>query len=93
MGSSVTLEQKQQWMRERNSPTGGTPRFTTPTERHYSVAEIAEMWSLSDDAVRKIFEREAGVLVIGGAGGGRRYRTLRIPASVLERVHRRLTNI
>jgi hypothetical protein len=52
------------------------------------------MWTLSDDAVRKMFETEAGVLVIGRASGGaRRYRTLRIPTSVLECVHRRLTNV
>jgi hypothetical protein len=94
MGSTVTLEQKQRWMRERTPRACGVaPAYaTSPTERHYTVTEVAEMWTLSDDAVRKMFEREAGVLVIGGVGGrARRYRTLRIPASVLERVHRRLT--
>ena len=34
-------------------------------ERHYAVTEIAEMWNLSPDKVRELFEREAGVLVIG----------------------------
>ena len=33
-------------------------------ERHYAVTEIAEMWNLSPDKVRELFEREAGVLVI-----------------------------
>lgn len=63
-------------------------------ERHYVVAEIAEMWSLSADAVRKLFEREPGVLVLGdyGSRSKRRYTTLRIPQSVVERVHRRLCN-
>lgn len=63
-------------------------------ERHYTVAEIAETWSLSRDEVRKIFESEPGVLVIGNGGtrSKRRYRTLRIPESVMERVHRKMSN-
>jgi transcriptional regulator GlxA family with amidase domain len=61
-------------------------------ERHYSVAEIAERWSLSEDTVRRLFEHEPGVLVIepprGRMSRRRRYRTLRIPAAVVDRVHR-----
>jgi len=58
-------------------------------ERHYTVAEIAAMWSLSKDAVRRIFQNEPGVLVLGGHSRARkrRYTMLRIPQSVLERVH------
>jgi hypothetical protein len=65
-------------------------------ERHYSPAEIGEIWNLSADCVRKIFETEPGVLVIGNSQPGRgkqRYRTLRIPQSVLDRVHKRLTKV
>jgi hypothetical protein len=63
-------------------------------ERHYAVAEIAEMWNLSADKVRELFENEPGVLVIGERSPRRkrRYITLRIPQSVLERVHRRLSS-
>jgi hypothetical protein len=62
-------------------------------ERHYAVTEIAEMWNLSPDKVREIFEDEPGVLVIGDRSPRhkRRYVTLRIPHSVLQRVHRRLS--
>lgn len=66
------------------------------TERHYSVAEIAEMWNLSKDAVRRLFQKEPGVLIIGELRpkyGRRPYTTLRIPQSVLDRVHRRLSNV
>jgi len=69
------------------------PRFAI---RHYTVAEIAALWSLSDDAVRKIFEKEPGVLVIGETHPTlrkRRYTTLRIPQDVVERVHRRLSKL
>ena len=63
------------------------------TERHYAVAEIAVLWNLSADKVRELFEHEPGVLVIGEQNprGKRRYRTLRIPQTVVDRVHTRLS--
>ena len=63
-------------------------------ERHFAVAEIAELWNLSADKVRELFENEPGVLVIGERSPRhkRRYVTLRIPQKVLERVHRRLSS-
>lgn len=64
--------------------------------RHYSPAQIAELWCLSVDSVRKIFDNEPGVLVLGNATprcGKRSYTTLRIPEHVLERVHRRLSKV
>jgi hypothetical protein len=62
-------------------------------ERHYAVAEIAALWSLSVDKVRQLFEQEPGVLVIGDRNprGKRRYRTLRIPKTVVDRVYARLS--
>lgn len=60
------------------------------TERHYTVGEIAVMWNLSKDAVRRLFAKEPGVLVVGQDQSNaykRRYTTLRIPESVVERVH------
>jgi hypothetical protein len=61
------------------------------SERHWSVAEIAAAWNLSEDSVRRLFANEPGVLVIGRRirGSKRRYTTLRIPQSVVERVHSR----
>jgi hypothetical protein len=64
---------------------------TGAMEQHFSVAEVAERWNLSEDTVRRLFENEPGVLVIEpprGRFSRRRYRTLRIPESVMERVHR-----
>lgn len=61
-------------------------------ERHYSVAEVAKMWNLSTDMIRRLFAKEPGVLVFERDKGRvhkRRYATLRIPESVVERVHRR----
>jgi len=63
-------------------------------ERHYSVEDLAEAWSLSKDFVRRLFLCEPGVVVFWRQRPGRRvYRTLRIPASVAERVHRRMSTI
>ena len=66
-----------------------TPRFAV---RHYSVREIAKMWGLSDDLVRRQFEHEPGVVTIGASRTDekRKYHTLRIPQDVVERVYRRL---
>jgi hypothetical protein len=70
---------------------GPLPRYQ---ERHYSVPEIAETWNLSREVIRKLFEGEPGVLVIGNdsSRSKRGYHTLRIPVSVMERVHRKLSN-
>lgn len=61
------------------------------TERHYSVHEVAEMWGLSAEKVRKLFQDVPGVLKIGFTStskkGRKPYITLRIPASVLARFH------
>jgi hypothetical protein len=75
-------------------PNAAMPDASRATERHYSVAEVAKMWTVSPDMVRRLFQREPGVLVFGDARpkyGRRRYLTLRIPESVLERVHRRMS--
>ncbi len=63
------------------------------TEQFYSVAEIEARWKVSRDFVRRLFEREARVLVFGNspARGKRRYRTLRVPKDVLLRVEKRLS--
>ncbi len=60
-------------------------------ERHYSVDELAELWGVSDDFVRRLFTHEPGVVVFFKYRPGKRtYRVLRVPASVAERVHHRL---
>jgi transcriptional regulator GlxA family with amidase domain len=61
-------------------------------EKHYSVAEIAELWAVSDDTVRRLFEEEPGVLTFGveESARKRRYRSMRIPQSIMIRVHQRM---
>jgi hypothetical protein len=61
-------------------------------EKHYSVIEISKLWALSQKTVRRIFEREPGVIQWGSTETRhkRGYRTLRVPETVLLRIHRKL---
>jgi len=60
-------------------------------ERHYRLAELARMWSVGRETLRLIFASEPGVVKIR-MGRKRKNTTYSIPASVAERVHRRLGN-
>ena len=71
------------------------PAIDLANEKHYSVIEISKLWALSERTVRRIFENEPGVIVWGHEETIRRrgYRTLRVPETVLQRVHRKLRNL
>jgi hypothetical protein len=62
-------------------------------ERHYTPAELAELWGVSVQTIRELFKDEDGVLKIGSKGtrNRRAYVTIRVPESVAERVHTRLS--
>ena len=74
-----------------SSPSAG-PAIELAREKHYSIIEIAELWALSEKTVRRIFEREPGVIHWSTEEKlhKRAYRTLRVPETVLHRVHRKL---
>lgn len=60
------------------------------SERHFTVSEVAAMWHLSPDTVRRVFKHEPGVVVLpnGNPNGKKRsYKTLRIPESVVAKVY------
>jgi predicted transcriptional regulator len=61
-------------------------------EKHYCVSEVAELWGLSERTIRRIFTDEPGVIKWenGETRYKRGYTTLRIPESVVQRVHRKL---
>ena len=62
-------------------------------EKHYTPDVLAEFWAISSETVRRLFRNEPGVLRIGSDGTRHRRaeKTLRIPESVAERVHNRLS--
>jgi hypothetical protein len=61
-------------------------------EKHYTVGEIADRWHVDYSTARSMFEHEPGVLRFGP--GERRNKrshiSLRVPESVMVRVHRTL---
>ena len=64
----------------------------TAAEQHFTVIEIAHRWGWSAKTAARVFESEPGVLVIDRPETRykRGYRTITIPQSVADRVHRRL---
>jgi len=74
-------------------PVQSAIQQTFALERHYTVGEIGKMWGLSEKTVRRMFEDEDGVLQWGVSERRhkRGYITMRIPESVLLRVHHKRT--
>ena len=68
-----------------------TAEMDTFSERHYTIAELAQMWSVSYEAVRRLFDHEPGVFRMKSRGslGRREYATVRIPETVARRVRQR----
>jgi hypothetical protein len=67
--------------------------ITPALEQHYTVTEIAAMWGFCENKIREFFRFEPGVLhgTVRKPGSRRRqYDHLRIPESVMLRVHARM---
>jgi hypothetical protein len=63
---------------------------STTFERHYRIAELCDLWGIGRETLRKILVDEPGVVKI--KMGRRKYHTTySVPASVAERIHRRLS--
>lgn len=83
-------EGKNSMSTEPESTQEDQPAYKAP---HYTIAELAALWKFSIRTLRQEFDREPGVLAKGhnkSKGARRRYRSLRIPEGVAERVYRRL---
>ena len=65
-------------------------------EKHFMVKELAEAWGLSVTKVRRLFQNESGVVLVGepsrriGKKLKRSYFTMTIPESVAVRVYERM---
>lgn len=65
-------------------------------EEHYTPAQIAKALCVSTSTVRRMLENEPGVLCITTLnrtirGTERNHKTLRVPASVWQRIHEKWT--
>ena len=74
------------------SPSENIAAVDEYLEKHYSPEDVSMMWNLSSKTVRRLFANEPGIIELGQPDTmkKRRYLTIRIPESVLMRVHRRL---
>ncbi len=72
-------------------PVESHPIHSVALEPHYTVPEIAALWGISEKSVRRLFGGEDGVLRWGSSEttSKRGYQNLRVPQSVLIRVHQR----
>lgn len=58
----------------------------------YSVKELALVWNMSAESIRRLFLREPGTLIFKFSSTGRRtYRNIRVPGTVALRVQKRMT--
>jgi hypothetical protein len=81
---------------EKKFPAAATsPVRDLALERHYSVYELSHLWGLSERTIRRLFSDEPGVVKLGHEESRfkRGYMTLRIPESVVQRVHRRIRQV
>lgn len=69
------------------------PIETDPAhEPHFKPKQVAAKWGISESTATHLFENEPGVIKMGNRNSRRRTRiSLRIPLSVMERVHRKLS--
>ena len=61
-------------------------------EKHYRVSELAGLWGLGRETVRKIVKDEPGVIKIK-QGRKKAHTTYSVPESVARRIHTRLLNV
>ena len=59
-------------------------------EKHYRVRDLAQMWGLGRETVRKIVASEPDVVKIR-MGRKKAHTVYSVPESVAHRIHRRLT--
>ena len=71
--------------------TDVVPVESSAFEKHYRIAELAELWNLGRETVRKLVMNEAGVIKIR-LGRKKAHTIYAVPESVAERIHTRLLN-
>jgi len=60
-------------------------------EKHYRVAELARMWGLGRETIRKIVKDDPGVIKIR-MGRKKAHTIYSVPESAANRIHSRLQN-
>ena len=68
--------------------TNDNPSFT---QRHYTVAELASLWGVSEDTIRRLFRDKDVLLIHKPRRRTRTYKSIRIPEAVAAQVYNQLT--
>jgi hypothetical protein len=63
-----------------------------PFERHYRIGELARMWGLGRETVRRLVKDDAGVVKIR-MGRKKAHTIYSVPESAARRIHTRLLNV
>jgi hypothetical protein len=87
------------WRKKDRNPSayqyiGPTFANSFAEEKHWTPIEVAKQWGVSPDLIRSLFRNEPGVLKFDrpATRAKRSYATMRIPDSVLVRVHTRMSS-
>lgn len=67
------------------------PVENTTFEKHYRIGELARMWGLGRETVRKLVKDDAGVIKIR-MGRKKAHTIYSVPESAARRIHTRLLN-
>jgi hypothetical protein len=72
----------------RVSEAGGEAASNLFGGRIYTPKQLGEIWQLSENSIRRLFQDEPGVFTLGDSNprGRRGYTTLRIPSSIALKV-------
>jgi hypothetical protein len=63
----------------------------TPFEKHYRIGELAELWSLGRETIRRLVKDDPNVIKIR-MGRKKAHTVYSIPESAARRIHTRLLN-
>lgn len=63
----------------------------SPFEKHYRIGELARIWGLGRETVRRLIKDDPGVLKIR-IGNKKSHTTYSVPESAARRIHTRLLN-
>jgi hypothetical protein len=64
----------------------------TSFERHYRISDLARLWSLGRETVRKLVKDDPGVIKIR-MGRKKAHTVYSVPESAARRIHTRLLNV
>jgi hypothetical protein len=68
------------------------PVENTTFEKHYRVGELADLWGLGRETIRKLVKDDPGVIKIR-MGRKKAHTFYSIPESAVRRIHTRLLNL